>query len=92
MRQPARGNLQVPRRQEARAGGNAVRGLHGSYAGIVTEKMSMRKGRMLSYTCHAGARVRLEFSVPSRALIGYRDSFLTDTKGTGIMNSYILRL
>jgi len=59
-----------------------------SYAGIVTEKMSMRKGRMLSYTCHDGARVRLEFSVPSRALIGYRDSFLTDTKGTGIMNSY----
>jgi GTP-binding protein len=59
------------------------------YAGIVTETMSMRKGRMLSYTCHAGARVRLEFSVPSRALIGYRDSFLTDTKGTGIMNSYM---
>jgi len=33
--------------------------------------------------------VRLEFSVPSRALIGYRDSFLTDTKGTGLMNSYL---
>ncbi|TFG82812.1 MAG: translational GTPase TypA [Spirochaetales bacterium] len=60
------------------------------YAGVVTEKMTMRKGRMLSYTCHEGARVRLEFSVPSRALIGYRDSFLTDTKGTGIMNSYFL--
>ncbi len=60
------------------------------YAGIVTEKMTIRKGRMLSYTCHDGARVRLEFSVPSRALIGYRDNFLTDTKGTGIMNSYFL--
>jgi GTP-binding protein len=44
---------------------------------------------MLSYACHDGGRVRLEFSVPSRALIGYRDAFLTDTKGTGIMNSYL---
>ena len=58
------------------------------FAGIVTDKLSARKGRMLSYTCHDGARVHLEFSVPSRALIGYRDTFLTDTKGTGIMNSY----
>ncbi|MGB4573170.1 MAG: translational GTPase TypA [Rectinemataceae bacterium] len=58
------------------------------FAGIVTDKVSARKGRMLSYTCHDGARVHLEFSVPSRALIGYRDTFLTDTKGTGIMNSY----
>jgi len=59
------------------------------FAGIVTDKLSARKGRMLAYTCHDGARVRLEFSVPSRALIGYRDIFLTDTKGTGIMNSYL---
>ncbi len=59
-----------------------------THAGIVTEKLTMRKGRMLSWTGHDGARVRLEFSVPSRALIGYRDAFLTDTKGTGIMNSY----
>jgi GTP-binding protein len=58
------------------------------FAGIVTDKIQARKGRMLSYTCHDGARVHLEFSVPSRALIGYRDTFLTDTKGTGIMNSY----
>jgi GTP-binding protein len=58
------------------------------YAGIVTDKMSARKGRMLTYVCHEGGRVRLDFSVPSRALIGYRDVFLTDTKGTGIMNSY----
>ena len=35
-------------------------------------------------------RVRIEFSIPSRALIGYRDEFLTDTRGTGIMNSYFL--
>ncbi len=44
---------------------------------------------MLTYTCHDGGRVHLEFSVPSRALIGYRDLFLTDTKGTGIMNSLL---
>lgn len=60
-----------------------------AFAGVVTEKLSMRKGRMLSYTCHDGGRVHLQFSVPSRALIGYRDTFLTDTKGTGIMNSYL---
>jgi len=60
-----------------------------AFAGVVTEKLSGRKGRMLTYTCHDGGRVHLEFSVPSRALIGYRDMFLTDTKGTGIMNSYL---
>jgi GTP-binding protein len=59
------------------------------YSGVVTDKLSARKGRMLAYTCHDGGRVHLEFSVPSRALIGYRDTFLTDTKGTGMMNSYL---
>ena len=59
------------------------------YSGVVTDKLSARKGRMLTYTCHDGGRVHLEFSVPSRALIGYRDTFLTDTKGTGMMNSYL---
>jgi GTP-binding protein len=59
------------------------------FAGIVTERLSARKGRMLAYLSHAGGRVRLEFSVPSRSLIGYRDLFLTDTKGTGILNSYL---
>ncbi len=60
-----------------------------AYAGIVTDKLSARRGRMLSYAAHEGGRVRLEFSVPTRALIGYRDTFLTDTKGTGIMNAYL---
>jgi len=60
-----------------------------SFTGIVTEKLLRRKGRMLAYVNHESGRVRLEFSVPSRALIGYRDEFLTDTKGTGILNSYI---
>jgi GTP-binding protein len=59
------------------------------YTGIVTEKLSKRKGRMISYVNHEHGRVRLEFSLPSRALIGYRDEFLTDTRGTGIMNSLI---
>jgi GTP-binding protein len=60
-----------------------------AFVGVVTEKLTARKGRMLVYTIHEGSRVHLEFSVPSRALIGYRDLFLTDTKGTGIMNSYL---
>jgi GTP-binding protein len=60
-----------------------------AFSGMVTDKLSARKGRLLAYTCHDGGRVHLEFSVPSRALIGYRDNFLTDTKGTGIMNSYL---
>lgn len=60
-----------------------------TYTGVVTEKLSKKKGRMVSYVNHEHGRVRLEFSVPSRALIGYRDEFLTDTRGTGIMNSLI---
>ncbi|MBT3274853.1 MAG: translational GTPase TypA [Spirochaetales bacterium] len=60
-----------------------------AYMGTVTEKLSRKKGRMLTLVNHETGRVRLEFSVPSRALIGYRDEFLTDTKGTGIMNSYL---
>jgi GTP-binding protein len=44
---------------------------------------------MIAYLAPAGGRVRLEFSVPTRALIGYRNLFLTDTKGTGILNSYL---
>jgi GTP-binding protein len=59
------------------------------YTGIVTEKLSRRKGKMVNLVNHETGRVRIEFSVPSRALIGYRDEFLTDTKGTGILNSYL---
>ena len=59
-----------------------------SFTGIVTEKLSRRKGRMLTYVNHESGRARLEFSLPTRALIGYRDEFLTDTKGTGMLNSY----
>ena len=58
-----------------------------TFMGVVTEKLSVRKGRMLNMNNKGSGRVRLEFSIPSRGLIGYRDEFLTDTKGTGILNS-----
>jgi len=61
---------------------------HENFLGIVTEKLSTRKGKMVNLVNNGKGRVRIEFSIPSRALIGYRDEFLTDTKGTGIMNSY----
>ena len=57
------------------------------YTGVVTEKLSLRKGRMTNLVNHGSGRVRLEFSIPSRGLIGYRTEFLTDTRGTGIMNA-----
>ncbi|MFO7840190.1 MAG: translational GTPase TypA [Desulfosalsimonadaceae bacterium] len=57
------------------------------YMGIITEKLSMRKGKMTNLVNNGFGRIRMEFSVPARALIGYRDEFLTDTRGTGIMNS-----
>jgi GTP-binding protein len=60
-----------------------------SFVGIVTEKLSQRKGRMINLVNHGTGRVRVEFTIPSRGLIGYRNEFLTDTKGTGIMNSYL---
>lgn len=60
-----------------------------AYLGIVTEKLSLRKGRMTNMINHGTGRVRMEFSIPSRGLIGYRSQFLTDTRGTGIMNSYL---
>jgi GTP-binding protein len=57
------------------------------FLGVVTEKLSLRKGKMTNLVNNGKGRVRIDFSVPSRALIGYRDEFLTDTRGTGIMNS-----
>lgn len=59
------------------------------FVGVVSEKLSRRKGRMINLVNHGSGRVRLEFSIPSRSLIGYRNEFLTDTKGTGLMNSYL---
>lgn len=57
------------------------------FLGVVTEKISLRKGSMTHLVNHGTGRVRIEFSVPSRTLIGYRDEFLTDTRGTGILNT-----
>ncbi|MBS1493596.1 MAG: translational GTPase TypA [Bacteroidetes bacterium] len=59
------------------------------FIGIVSEKLSRKKGRMINLVNHGTGRVRIEFSIPSRSLIGYRNEFLTDTKGTGLMNSYL---
>ena len=57
------------------------------YVGAVTEKLSIRKGRMTNLVNHGHGRVNIEFIIPSRGLIGFRSHFLTDTKGAGVMNS-----
>jgi GTP-binding protein len=56
------------------------------YAGVVVEKLSRRKGVMQDMRPSGGGKVRLTFHIPSRGLIGYHGEFLTDTRGTGIMN------
>jgi len=56
------------------------------YAGVVVEKMSLRKGQMQDMRPSGGGKTRLAFIIPSRGLIGYHGEFLTDTRGTGIMN------
>ena len=58
-----------------------------SFVGVVIEKLGARKGKMNKMINHGSGRVRLEFHVPSRGLIGLRSEMLTDTKGTAIMNS-----
>ncbi len=57
------------------------------FSGSVIEKLSQRKGELQSMGAASGGYIRLEFSIPSRGLIGYRGEFMTDTKGNGIMNS-----
>jgi GTP-binding protein len=56
------------------------------FIGVVTQRMGARRGRMMKMSNHGSGRVRMEFRVPSRGLIGFRTDFLTDTRGTGIMN------
>ena len=58
-----------------------------SFLGVVIEKLGTRKGKMTKMVNHGSGRVRLEFHVPSRGLIGLRSELLTDTRGTAIMNS-----
>jgi len=56
------------------------------FVGVVTQKIGTRKGRMTNMVNHGTGRVRLEFRIPSRGLIGFRSQFLTDTRGTGLLN------
>lgn len=57
------------------------------FTGAVIEKLSQRKGELQNMTAANGGYARLEFSIPSRGLIGYRGEFMTDTKGNGILNT-----
>ena len=59
-----------------------------AYSGMVTEKLMKKKGLLNRLEHGNNGRVRIEFSVPARTLLGFRDEFLTDTRGTGIMNTY----
>jgi GTP-binding protein len=59
------------------------------FIGIVTEKLSARRGRLVKMVNHGYGRVRLEFEIPSRGLIGLRGQFLNDTRGTGLLNTIL---
>ncbi|MGE0456181.1 MAG: translational GTPase TypA [Vicinamibacteria bacterium] len=59
------------------------------YMGIVLEKMAMRKGKLVKMVNHGSGRVRLDFHVPTRGLIGIRTELLTDSRGTAVMNSLL---
>jgi GTP-binding protein len=66
---------------------NVFLDLREEHVGVITEKLSLRKGRMTNLHNNGFGRVNLEFNIPSRGLIGFRSQFLTDTKGSGIMNT-----
>ena len=66
---------------------HAVVDIEDPYVGVVTEKLGMRKGIMMNMVQKGTGRTRLEFRIPSRGLIGYRSEFLTDTRGTGLLNT-----
>ncbi len=56
------------------------------FVGVVTQAIALRKGRMSNMVNHGSGRVRLEFRIPSRGLIGFRSQFLTETRGAGLLN------
>lgn len=60
------------------------------FVGVVTEKLSARRGQVVKLANHGSGRVRLEVKVPTRGLIGYRSQFLTDTRGTGLLNTLVI--
>ncbi len=62
-----------------------------AFVGVITEAMGRRRGIMTKMINHGTGRVRMEFEIPSRGLIGFRSEFLTDTKGTGLLNTMFLR-
>ena len=61
------------------------------FIGVVTEALGRRKGQMMKMINNGSGRVRLEYEIPSRGLIGFRGEFLTETKGTGLINTLFLR-
>jgi GTP-binding protein len=61
------------------------------FIGVITEALGRRKGQMTKMVNHGTGRVRLEFEAPSRGLIGFRNEFLTESKGTGLLNTMFLR-
>jgi GTP-binding protein len=61
------------------------------FIGVITEALGRRKGQMTKMVNHGTGRVRLEFEAPSRGLIGFRSEFLTETKGTGLLNTMFQR-
>lgn len=65
----------------------AVIDIEDAFVGVVTEKLGLRKGVMQNMVQKGTGRTRLEFKIPSRGLIGYRSEFLTDTRGTGLLNT-----
>ncbi len=60
------------------------------FVGVITEKLSSRRGRLMKMVNHGSGRVRLEFEIPSRSLIGLRGQFLNDTRGTGLLNTLLV--
>lgn len=66
---------------------HAIVDVEEAYMGVVTQKLGERKGIMSHMSNKGSGRVRIEFRIPSRGLIGYRSEFMTDTRGTGLLNT-----
>jgi GTP-binding protein len=67
---------------------NVVIDVEENYFGTIAQKLGERKGVLLDLQTKGSGRTRAEFRIPSRGLIGYRSEFLTDTRGTGLLNAY----
>jgi GTP-binding protein len=66
---------------------HAIIDIEDQFVGVVNEKIGVRKGVMTNMNTKGSGRTRLEFRIPARGLIGYRSEFLTDTRGTGLLNT-----